>query len=60
MSQKTVSDFFHNLKTDSALQEQVRGSSIANDNPQEAVRIIPENILQIACSNGYEFNEKDL
>jgi predicted ribosomally synthesized peptide with nif11-like leader len=60
MSQKTVGDFFSTLKTDSALQEQVRSSSIANDNPQEAVRIIPENILRIACNNGYKFNEEDL
>lgn len=60
MTQKTVSDFFRDLKTDDALQEQVRSSSIANDDPQEAVRIVPESILQIACKNGYEFNEKDL
>ncbi len=61
MSQKTVHDFFQNLEVDNTLKEQVKNSGLGvTGDSQEEVRIIPENILRIACDRGYEFNEEEL
>lgn len=61
MTQKTVSNFFQEIKTDNLLREQLKSASGETiKDSHSTVQVAPQDILRIACSRGYEFNEKEL
>jgi predicted ribosomally synthesized peptide with nif11-like leader len=61
MTQKTVSDFFQEIKTDNVLREQLESASGETiKDSHRTVQVAPQDILRIARGRGYEFKEEEL